>query len=64
MLRVSGCVCMCVKACVMALFMDSDFASHEQNHRDTMEFKAFVGEQDRCKGEFETPSTKYFRGVL
>lgn len=48
----------------MALFMDSDFASHKQNQRESMDFKAFVGEQDRCKGEFETRPTKYFRSVL
>lgn len=41
-----------VKACVMALFMDSHFAPHKQNQGD---FKAFFGEQERCKGEFQTP---------
>lgn len=41
-----------VKACVMALFMDSDFAPRKQNQKDSMDFKAFFGEQDRCKGEF------------
>lgn len=56
-------LCVCVSVCE-GVFMDSDFASHKQNQRDSMDFKAFVGEQDRCKGEFESRFTKSVGSVL
>lgn len=48
----------------MALFVDSDFASHKQNQRDSMDFKAFFREQDLCKGEFESRFIKSLRSIL